>query len=83
MGYDKKKMYNFLSQLKSPRFPATYTDKGFEQALKILEGSKRKNEKDVGQIVLLLTDGIASDRKSAENWVSVTKDIWISLQVDL
>ena len=64
-------MLDFLQGLKSPRFPATYTDKGFEQSLKVLENSDRKDNKDVGRIVLLLTDGIASDKIAAEKWVSV------------
>lgn len=70
MGYDKKKMLEFLDGLAAPRFPATYTDRGFKQCAEILDGSERKNDKDVGKIVLLLTDGIATKKKAATDWVS-------------
>lgn len=70
MGYDKKKIDRFLEKLKSPRFSATYTDKGLEESMKVLENSDRKNNPDVGKMVLLLTDGYATRKADAEQMVS-------------
>lgn len=70
MSHDKQKITSFLEKLNSPRFPATYTGEGLEESLKVLRSSERKNHKDVGQMVLLLTDGIASDKAAADKWVS-------------
>lgn len=69
MTYSKSGIFKFLDNLKSPNFKATYTDKGFEESIKLMKGNTRFNNPKVAKVLFLLTDGIPTVPYAADRWV--------------
>lgn len=65
----QKDIRKYINGLKAPNFKATYTDRGFQQAVKILNRSSRRKDKQVAKVILLLTDGIPTYPSNADRWV--------------
>lgn len=61
---------DYIDGIKSPNFKATYTDKGFEEAMRILFASSRTTDPQVAKVIFLLTDGIPTVPFAANRWVS-------------
>lgn len=67
---DKLKDINkYIDGLKPPRFGATFTDKGFEEAMELLSKSSRRKDSQVAKLILLLSDGMPTVPSSADRWV--------------
>ena len=64
-------MKHFIDTLLAPFFNETYVDSAMIAARKMLRKSKRYSDNMVGKAVLLITDGIPTDKKAAANAVCI------------